>query len=59
MRTLEAEARISAAEELIEIGRRDEGEEPSSRRRSPSTARSGATFFVQRGEALLAQAATG
>ena len=49
---------MSAAEELIETGRRDEGE--AELEKALAFYRSvGATFFIERGEALLAQAATG
>ncbi len=58
MPAFEADARFAAAEELIEAGRRAEGEEQLEQ--ALAFYRSvGATFFVQRGEALLAQAATG
>ena len=56
--TFEAEARFAAAEELIAAGRRKEGEEQLER--AMAFYRSvGATFFIQRGEGLVAQAATG
>ena len=55
---LEAGARVSAAEELIESGRPAEGEEQLEK--ALEFYRSvGATFHIERGEALLAQAATG
>ena len=55
---LEAWARMNAAEELIESGRQAEGE--AELEKALAFYRSvGATFFVERGEALLAQAATG
>ena len=54
----EAEARFAAADVLIEAGRRAEGEEQLEK--ALAFYRSvGATFFVQRGEALLEKAATG
>jgi class 3 adenylate cyclase/tetratricopeptide (TPR) repeat protein len=53
----EARLRMRAAEELIETGRRTEGEEQA--RKAIEFYRSvGATFFVDRGEALLAEAKT-
>jgi tetratricopeptide (TPR) repeat protein len=55
---LEAEARLSAAEELIESGRQAEGE--TELEKALTFYRSvGATFYIERGEALLAEAATG
>jgi tetratricopeptide (TPR) repeat protein len=52
----EAEARLCAAEELIEAGQRAEGE--AELRKAMSFYRSvGATFFIQRGEQLLAKSA--
>ena len=56
--TLEAEARFSASEALIAAGRRREGEEQLGK--ALAFYRSvGAAFYVERGEALLSQAATG
>ena len=52
---IEAETRLSAAEELIETGRRTEGEVELEK--ALTFYRSvGATFLVERGEALLATA---
>jgi len=54
--TIEAESRLSAANELIETGRRAEGE--AELKKALAFYRSvGATFFIQRGEALLAKSA--
>ncbi|HSI97004.1 MAG TPA: hypothetical protein VK926_01460, partial [Gaiellaceae bacterium] len=50
---IQAEVRLTAAEELVESGRRDEAEVEL--QRALAFYRSvGATFFVERGEALLA-----
>ncbi len=55
---IEADSRFWAAEELIEAGRREEGKAQLDQ--ALTFYRSvGATFFIQRAEALLGQAATG
>ncbi|HUG65777.1 MAG TPA: AAA family ATPase [Gaiellaceae bacterium] len=56
--TWEARLRLRAAEELVETGRRSEGDEQA--RKAIDFYRTvGASFFVDRAEALLAQKATG
>jgi hypothetical protein len=50
-----AEARLTAAEELIEAGRRGDGE-AEVERALEFYCSVNATFFIQRGEALLASA---
>jgi class 3 adenylate cyclase/tetratricopeptide (TPR) repeat protein len=53
--TFEAESRLSAAKQLIAAGRREEGE--AELERALAFYRSvGATFYIERGEALLASA---
>lgn len=53
--TWEARLRLRAAEDLVETGRRAEGEEQA--RRALAFYRTvGATFYIERGEALLAKA---
>ncbi len=54
-RAIEAEIRLLAAEDLVETDRRDEGEEQAAR--ALDFYRSvGATFYLDRGEALLGEA---
>jgi hypothetical protein len=54
----EAEERLNAAAQLIALGRRVEGEEQLEQALAFYRS-AGAPFFVERGEALRAQAATG